>query len=281
MDESLISAKPGRPRGLAPGCAVSLALAGPAVLALFAVLSEEPQWQSGEFSAYATLVLRNSIYVFAPLMFYSTSCLALAAYRREAALAYFVIRFGVYSGILISVQPVVLYIIVAVGAASGGPEAALIFAGLMALGSAEIFLPLSMAWVIKDSASRRARWTLGISAATLIAVTLLIGPALFVIAPVVAAPLWTIMVYVADRVPPPRRPRTISFGRSDRPADVVECLSRLVAAVGDPGARKIRHIAKGAMSARPPLAAIAGWCSQTRYVPKMAPCSARIARCGG
>lgn len=196
MDEPLISAKPSRPRGFAPGCAVILALAGPAVLALFAVVSEEPHWQSGELSAYATLVLRNSIYVFAPLMLYATICLALGAYRGEAALAYFVIRFGVYSGILLSVQPVVLYMILAVGAASGGPEAGLIFAGLMALGSAEILLPLSMAWVIEDSTNRRARWTLGISAATLIAVTLLIGPAMFVVAPVVAAPLWTIVAYV-------------------------------------------------------------------------------------
>lgn len=185
------------PRSFAPGCAVSLALAGPAVLALFAVLSDEPQWQSGELSAYVTLVLRNSIYAFAPLLLYSTVCLALAAYRREAALAYFVIRFGVYSGILLSVQPVALYIILAVGAASGGIEAVLIFAGLMALGSAEILLPLSTAWVIEDSTNRRARWTLGISAATLIAVTLLIGPALFVVAPVVAAPLWTVVAYVA------------------------------------------------------------------------------------
>lgn len=196
MTDPLISEKPSRPRGLGPGCAVSLALAGPAVLALFAVLSEEPQWQSGELSAYATLVLRNSIYVFAPLLLYSTICLALAAYRREAALEYFVIRFGVYSGILLSVQPVVLYLILAVAAAAVGPEAALIFAGLMALGSAEIFLPLGTAWVIEDSTNRRARWTLGISAATLIAVTMLIGPALFVVAPVVAAPLWTIVVYV-------------------------------------------------------------------------------------
>lgn len=197
VGDPLFSEKQNWPRGFSPGCAVSLALAGPALLALFAVLSEEPHWQSGELSAYATLVLRNSIYVFAPLMLYSTICLALAAYRREAALAYFVIRFGVYSGILLSVQPVVLYLILAVDADSGGVEGFLIFAGFMALGSAEILLPLSMAWVIQDSTNWRARWTLGISAATLIAVTLLIGPALFVVAPVVAAPLWTIVAYVA------------------------------------------------------------------------------------
>jgi hypothetical protein len=62
-----------------PACAVFLAMAGPAVFALFALGTVEPRWQSGEFSDYAVLVLRNTSYVFSPLLLYSTICLSLAA----------------------------------------------------------------------------------------------------------------------------------------------------------------------------------------------------------
>lgn len=176
-----------------PGCALTLALVGPAALALFAMGPNEPIWQSGEWSDYLTLFVRNASYVFAPLVFYSTICLGLAAFDRRKVLAYFAIRFGVYSGVLLSVQPVVLWTAFML-ASPGGAEALLIFLAFIIF--AGVFLPLAVARAIRDAARRHARWSPSLSAITLVVSGLLVllGP-LLAIALLFAAPLWTVAVY--------------------------------------------------------------------------------------
>jgi hypothetical protein len=61
-----------------------------------------PKWQSGRITAYAALVLSNTALVFLPFLLYASVCLVLALCYPQKSLRHFGVRFGVYSGVLLS-----------------------------------------------------------------------------------------------------------------------------------------------------------------------------------
>ncbi|HVX15806.1 MAG TPA: DUF6688 family protein [Pirellulales bacterium] len=67
-----------------------------------------PHWQSNRFSDYVALILANSALVFAPLLLYSSACLALALFYPSRYLPYFGVRFGIYAGVALSVHLIVM-----------------------------------------------------------------------------------------------------------------------------------------------------------------------------
>jgi hypothetical protein len=66
---------------------------------------EEPQWQSGKFEDYAWLLLGGSrTWIFYPFLIYPVTCLLITVLRPQTASRYFLVRFGVYSGVVLAVQ---------------------------------------------------------------------------------------------------------------------------------------------------------------------------------
>lgn len=69
----------------------------------------DSMWQSGEFDVYASLMLKaDAAWPFYPLLLYSMGSIALFAYRREWAAAQFPIRLGIYGGVALTIQFVLL-----------------------------------------------------------------------------------------------------------------------------------------------------------------------------
>ena len=88
----------------------------------------EPEWQSGNFSDYTRIMLTPSIsIVFFPFLAYSIVCLILLASSPIQHAQNFIVRFGIYSGVILSLQYAIIlsisfnfdfyYIYVAVGIA--------------------------------------------------------------------------------------------------------------------------------------------------------------------
>jgi len=69
----------------------------------------KPEWQSGNFSDYATLMLLPQVaWFFFPFLIYSAICLLLLLIAPQRFALHFVIRFGVYTGMVLAAQYVVL-----------------------------------------------------------------------------------------------------------------------------------------------------------------------------
>ena len=88
----------------------------------------KPEWQSGKLSDYAALLLSPSAaWFFFPFLIYSVVCLVLLAIEPRRFAARFVVRLGIYTGLLLSLQ----YAIVIVLAIVGGALICLVSAGLL------------------------------------------------------------------------------------------------------------------------------------------------------
>ncbi|MGC1379371.1 MAG: DUF6688 family protein [Anaerolineales bacterium] len=69
----------------------------------------KPEWQSGNFSDYATLMLLPQVaWFFFPFLIYSVICLLLLLIAPQRFALRFAIRFGVYTGMALATQYVVL-----------------------------------------------------------------------------------------------------------------------------------------------------------------------------
>jgi hypothetical protein len=66
---------------------------------------DAPDWQSGQYDDYASLLLGgNTTWVFYPFLAYSVLCLFIAVAHPATASRRFVIRLGVYSGVILALQ---------------------------------------------------------------------------------------------------------------------------------------------------------------------------------
>ena len=73
--------------------------------AVYAEFGEDPKWQSGELSAYAQLLLMTKPTVaFCPLLLYSMISMTLMVGWAEWAMRRFWVRFGIYTGVVLTVQ---------------------------------------------------------------------------------------------------------------------------------------------------------------------------------
>ncbi len=74
-------------------------------------LSDElkPDWQSGQLSDYAALLLIPQVaWFFFPFLVYSVVCLLLLLVAPQRFVAHFVVRFGIYTGAVLALQYVIL-----------------------------------------------------------------------------------------------------------------------------------------------------------------------------
>ena len=87
-----------------------------------------PEWQNGQFSAYVTLLLDPQAALgFFPFLIYADVCLLLLLVAPERFAPRFWVRFGIYSGVLLALQYLLL---VALGLGIGAAIAEAVFFGL-------------------------------------------------------------------------------------------------------------------------------------------------------
>jgi hypothetical protein len=73
-----------------------------------------PEWQSGKTSAYAALLLDpHAAVFFFPFLLYSMVCIGLLLYRPERFAARFAVRLGIYTGVFLALQYLVIVAIAA------------------------------------------------------------------------------------------------------------------------------------------------------------------------
>jgi hypothetical protein len=66
---------------------------------------DAPDWQSGQYDDYVSLLLAgNTTWVFYPFLAYSMVCLLIVMFRPETGNRYFLVRFGVYSGVILALH---------------------------------------------------------------------------------------------------------------------------------------------------------------------------------
>lgn len=123
----------------------------------------QPEWQSGNLDAYLQLLLaRKASLPLYPFLLYNMTCMALVLASPQRFAKHFVVRFGIYTGVVLAVQYWLLFWL---ALDSGSPAAAL---GLGTLFSVfGVAIPWGIGWVATLLARRyrrRAVWALAIVA---------------------------------------------------------------------------------------------------------------------
>jgi hypothetical protein len=67
-----------------------------------------PAWQSGQMSAYASLILANEAIYFSPFLAYAIGSFVFVLFAPDRAARHFAVRFGVYTGLLLCLQFILL-----------------------------------------------------------------------------------------------------------------------------------------------------------------------------
>ncbi|HUY34282.1 MAG TPA: DUF6688 family protein [Pirellulales bacterium] len=169
-----------------------------------------PAWQSGQLSAYASLLLSNTALVFSPFLVYAIGSFVLLLFASDRVGRHFAVRFGVYTGMVLCLQFILLGL-----AALGGRQGGFGQEALMALacGVGGTVVPLGLGWAaIKITRRWGSRWiwpllgllgtafavTVAVSKSPLEVVTVAIWIPLVVA--LVAAPFWALASYVVVSV---------------------------------------------------------------------------------
>jgi hypothetical protein len=166
---------------------------------------EGPTWQSGTFGAYAQLLLarRPSVPIY-PLLFYNMVSMSLVLFAPERYVRYFVVRFGIYSGVLLALQYWVIFQLTMVADRVEDPLAALPFLFCMGVLS---LIAVSVPPLIGKLARALAKkvWWPGL--ATLLLALALLPPICFYVAAVIlwCSTPWALASYAAVSVYVARR----------------------------------------------------------------------------
>jgi hypothetical protein len=103
-----------------------------------------PEWQSGAFGAYAELLLmRRASIPWYPLLLYNVTCMTLMVADPVRFSRSFIVRFGIYSGVLVALQYWVLF---GVAAGPGGNPAVSLLAW-MPLSVVVVAFILGLGWL--------------------------------------------------------------------------------------------------------------------------------------
>jgi len=153
----------------------------------------KPEWQSGELDAYLALFLQSEASIFFLLLLtYSIACYILLLINPDGYSSLFVVRFGVYTGVLLALQySVILFLYLIDNKYS--------FA-IVLLWLFPIYFPKSYRWAVSKWDTRRVLSSLGILVliAVLIAVAYYREPflPLFLafVALIIAAPFWSFLI---------------------------------------------------------------------------------------
>jgi hypothetical protein len=167
-----------------PDCQARLHWSGPARAALiftgvvlpticFAIsYPKRPEWQSGNLDAYAQLLLshKGSMPLY-PLLLYSMTCMTLLVFAPDRFVKKFVVRFGVYTGVLLAVQ---YWLVFGVALVGGDPAElfTLAFFSLIAVG-----IPWPLAWALVLLVRRYGQQALWIIAAPVLGLSIVIAAA--------------------------------------------------------------------------------------------------------
>jgi hypothetical protein len=170
----------------------------------------EPAWQSGDLSAYASLFLANTAPIFLPFLAYAIGSFVLALFAGDRAARHFAVRFGIYSGMILSVQFIVGGL-VAVGGDRGGVRTKAVLA--LACGLGGTLVPLGLGWAAFKITRRRGPrwiwWSLLIVEIVFTAIVVVAPSPIELVAAVayaavaeslVAAPFWSLATYVGVSV---------------------------------------------------------------------------------
>ena len=178
---------------------IAAATIAPALSCLIAYSVAAPEWQSRQLSDYVALVLANTAVVFAPFLMYSSASLVLTLYCPERWVPYFGVRFGVYSGIVLSVHLIVVWF----GALGGRhePDMPILWAVLI-LGLFAPYLFLGVLRLLRRRSRPFSRTFVKASMAVAVPLLLIlcvVAPALLFGLPVAVAllslPTWSLLAY--------------------------------------------------------------------------------------
>ena len=101
-------------------------------------LPDQPEWQSGNLQDYAQLLLSHKPSVpLYPFLLYNMTCMTLLVFAPGRFVKSFVVRFGIYTGVLLALQYWVVFVIALGGGVN--PFAAVLFAVLHF--SLAVFIP--------------------------------------------------------------------------------------------------------------------------------------------
>jgi hypothetical protein len=144
----------------------------------FAIGSPDPpDWQSGNLRDYAQLLLAHKpaspLY---PFLLYNMTCLMLLAFAPGRFLKNFVVRFGVYTGVLITAQYWLIFVISLGGATVEG----LLIGGFYSL--LAIFFPWAVGWLILFLWRKFRRFCELVAVLLALVLLLLLGIAIFCVA---------------------------------------------------------------------------------------------------
>ncbi len=156
-------------------------------------LPEQPEWQSGNLQDYAQLLLAHkpSIPLY-PFLLYNMTCMTLLVFAPGRFVKSFVVRFGVYTGVLLAVQYWVVFVIALAGGAN--PFAAVSFAALLSL--LAVFIPWIVGWGLALLLRKHGTPALSVLAVLILIVVLFLsGPV--VLCCLLSATPWAVASYSA------------------------------------------------------------------------------------
>ena len=154
-----------------------------------------PEWQNGEFKSYLILLLSpKASWPFFPFLLYSIVCYLLLSYDFARYSAYFMIRFGIYTGVLLALQFSVLSGLYFFNADLS--SLLLVLLWIVPILAARIY-----AWAVSrwDTKKVNTRLTVVLSVAVLAIAVLAKAPTapvyLLLVCITVAAPFWCFLLY--------------------------------------------------------------------------------------